>query len=200
MTTARRSMGLGRIASPTITFARKFRFTLEGTGLPEYFVKKAYVDYFYKVLSFAYLDVHDGDESFSALKWARNLEDNHKDSILTLTTYDGCGATLYKVTFKDLRLIDHTSDFDYESSDPSAQNIAVKFATWDVEYFAIPEFNKLTDEELAKRDAEEGTQQAGRIQDAVKTYNNAYGDTKVHFLNSVLTIPGKVIDKLRGKT
>ena len=129
-------MGIGLLGRPDLLFVRKFRWTLEGTSLPESFAINVKIDYFNKTLTFSYYDVVLGNQGMHALKWASKVanRENPKEE-LVFKTFDGLGRVLYQVVFSDLRIVGHTSDFDYSSSEAATQNIIVNFRQADAKLF-----------------------------------------------------------------
>jgi hypothetical protein len=121
-----RPMGIGKLGSSDIIFARKFRFLLEGTTLPCSFVKSVKFDYIERLISFEYLNVSDtaDKKNFHALKWAFS---DLKNETFTFKTLDGCGYLINEVKFKGIEVIEHTSDYDYASSDVASQKILVRY-------------------------------------------------------------------------
>ena len=122
-----RNMGIGDLIKPSVTFARKFRWTLESEGLPEYYVKKLNIDYFNKTLKFEYYDVCDSEGGgFHIFNWLENMK-NYASDRMMFRLYDGCGYEMFKVDFSSLTLLEHHADYDYELSEISTQVVALKY-------------------------------------------------------------------------
>lgn len=122
----KKDMGMGELGKPSLIFARKFRWTLEGQNLPQHFFKAVKIDYKNKKIDFEYYDVKDGKIGFHAHDWAEQLSKLPEETLL-LKTYDGCGNCLYAIEFLNLKLLEHKNDFDYAVSDPSESKISVSY-------------------------------------------------------------------------
>ena len=172
-------MGIGLLGSPTITFVRKFRYTLEAPHLPKDFVVSTKIDYQNRTLSFVYYDVQDKQDAYHALKWAQAMEHNlHPDERLTLKTYDACGGELYTVIFDKLTLLEHTSDFDYATSDMSCQNIKVQFEN----YVFV---NNASEEVKIHHNSN------------VQCKNFSLNETELSFMGDSIFIPGRPLETVK---
>lgn len=125
-----KNMGIGKLVDKETMFARKFRWTLGSQHLPEDYIKRVSFDYVNQQITFEYYDVKTKEGGFDALLWAWQLKGNYKEAEteeLVFITYDGCGNPLYSTKFRNLRLDNHTSDFDYASNDMATQIITVHY-------------------------------------------------------------------------
>jgi len=123
------NMGIGDLGKPETIFSRKFRWTLAGEHLPDTFIKCVSFDYVNRTIKFAYYDVTTGKDSMHALVWADMLAKRQLfNETLTFTALDGCGKSLYTLTFKNLSLVSHGADFDYSSNDVATTVITVKYS------------------------------------------------------------------------
>lgn len=133
-------MGIGELGKPDLVFSRKFRWTLRGTRLPEHFAKTVSFDFVKRQLSFTYYDIcHVGKDGMHALVWV-DLIERHQvpHEFLVFTTFDGCGSPLYRLAFFDLKILEHSSDFDYASSEESCQHITVGYQHCSKELLCCP--------------------------------------------------------------
>ena len=120
-----RTMGLGRLADPNLIFVRKFRWTLEGEGLPETWNTKVDIDFKKQELLIEMFEVVDTTkDDIDVHTWL--AKDLTKES-LVLKTYDGCGNELYQYEFKCLSMLEDKMGFDYAVSDPSARKVRLQY-------------------------------------------------------------------------
>lgn len=135
------NMGLGELGNPNIVFSRKFRWILESTNLPSHYVSDVSFDFVTKTVNLSYYDIIiNGKEGMHALQWADGLANKkYFDETITFTALDGCGNHLYKLTFKDLTLVSHTANFNYESSDCSKTLLTVKYDIVHKQLIACPD-------------------------------------------------------------
>ena len=128
-----RNMGLGELGRPDLTFARSFRFTLESKLVShlESFVKVVKPKFVDKTL---YFEVYEVSVKYDGVVFCEQVYDwvnsmyKETDEELTLTTYDGCGNSLYEFKFYGLKTIKHDfNDFDYSSSDVLMQKVLLSY-------------------------------------------------------------------------
>jgi hypothetical protein len=123
--TPNKSMGIGSLGSPSITFVRQFRWTLGSPTLPEGFVRSVNFDFVKKHLHLEYIEVYSPDFTGEPLQdW---LDGPYQQDILTFTTYDGCGKALYEQFFTGLEVVADTASFDYSVSDVSVRKLTIKY-------------------------------------------------------------------------
>jgi len=124
-------MGLGKLGNPSIVFPREFRFLLESKLLPDlhHFVKLVTLDYKSKTLYIEVLETYGEENHCGKMdNWVREfLRNSESNEELTLTTYDGCGTALYKISFTDLSVDGHQMNFSYDSSEVATQKIRFRF-------------------------------------------------------------------------
>jgi hypothetical protein len=123
-----RLMGLGELGRSDLVFGRKFRWTLEGAGLPEHYAMTVSIDYVNRILQFRYMDVTLENQGYHALAWCDKIAKGPlENETLRLKTFSGTGHLMLTVVFKGLELLEHVTDFDYASSDVSSHLIKVKY-------------------------------------------------------------------------
>lgn len=184
-----RNMGLGVLGDPSITFVRKFRWTMQGLGLPEHFMKKVAFDFAAKTINLeAYEIVLSNAEDIDIQRW---LESNLNREELFFTTYDGCGTPLYQYVFSDLTLLSDKADFDYASSEESTRKVSLKYENCERRYLAGPKKEPLVIKKgydwtlnLEGSNAEYEVKVAQRPQLEIE-------ETEINFLASKMWIPGK---------
>lgn len=189
ITPTQRPMGIGLLGDPSLVFVRKFRYTLKSEHLPCDFVVSTKIDYKERTLSFVYYDVKKEGEAdgIHALKWAQRMEYKvYPNETLELCTYDGCGTELYKVKFFGLELLEHKSDFDYNTSDVSAQQIKVSFTDY------------ILDDLVFKYPSSVTKQTKLGIKTNIPVYDSNAEETELNFLNATINIPGRVTVKARS--
>lgn len=123
-----RSMGIGKLGTAETVFVRKFRWTLSSEKLSEHFMKEARINFKKKTIHFKCYEaiLRSEDPEIEIQDW---LElPNHKDEIMTFTTYDGCGQEIYTMKFKGIEVISDEAGFDYADSDASVREVTV---SWD---------------------------------------------------------------------
>lgn len=125
------NMGIGKIGDPEITFARCFRFELLSELLQdlEAYVTKVVPNFSNGTLYVeVYEIVDDNDFAQKLHEWIYKLEAEKVEEVLTLTTYDGCGAPLYEMKFDKIKVVEHTMNaFDYAKSDVMKQQLLLTF-------------------------------------------------------------------------
>ena len=179
-TTERQPMGIGLLGDASLVFARKFRYTFGNDRLPAHFMRDVKIDYTGHSIRFSYYNVQNADHNFNALQWLKEMEEQNEPQDFVLRTYDGCGSLLYTLIFHGVQLLWHTADYSYESSDVACEEVRVKFTHYDVECSPPP-----------KPLADRGVFQPV----AVPPKDMEAESTKVRFLNSVLTLPGRLIKR-----
>lgn len=165
--TPSRSMGIGPLGSPTTTFVRKFRWTMGSSTLPEHFFKNVKFDYIKKQINFEYYNIATPEDGLHAMKWVENL---NPQEILTFTTFDGCGNKIYEEIFHGLSVVEHSNDFNYESSDASFEKISVLYSFYERNYLfktTVPTLSFTNQVEVE--------------------------EVNINFLNSNIKIPGKTL-------
>jgi hypothetical protein len=189
MSKVQNNMGIGKLGDSHTVFSRKFRWILEGTNLPSHYVSNVSFDFVAKTIHFSYYDVvTSGQEGMQALVWADNIiEKKHFNETLTFTTLDGCGNHLYKLTFKDLSVISHTADFNYDSSDCAKTNLTIKYEIVHKELINCPDQFKRYNWKLSVCGKEFPF--FWRI-DSRPSLN--IQETEVNYLNEKTFLPGKV--------
>jgi hypothetical protein len=188
--TKNQPMGLGPIGAPDTIFVRKFRWTLKGDHLSEYFVTKVAFDFVAKVIDIGVLEaVLPNDTDIEAVRW---LEHPWDKETLTFCTFDGCGVPIYDYVFSGLTLTSDTADFDYSSSDPSIRKIKIKYD----KCVRNSRLNRVKSEpkpskkgfdwtvSVAGTEAEYATKLVHRPQVDIE-------ETEINFLNAKTWIPGK---------
>ena len=122
-----KNMGLGVLGERGLSFVRKFRYTLSGNHLSEWFNKESWIDYKKKIISLvAYEAIKD--RKIEIHDWADAMEKGeYPDETLVLTTYNGCGKELYKKRFSELKIEGRKSDFDYSSSDVACTILEISY-------------------------------------------------------------------------
>lgn len=193
------NMSMGQLGHPSTVFARKFRWTLEGENLPPSFVKNVSIDYNRCRVKFEYYDVATENGSFHALQWANSLRPTET---LTFTTYDGCGNWLYRSVFSSLYITEHSSDFDYNSSEISCQQITVGYAGIKNEYASYQPLEPIKPEPSTVKFCDKTTwsavfKSAGTelCRTDCLTLNSRpqvdIEEVEINFLNSKAFLPGK---------
>lgn len=166
-------MGIGKIGRPNTVFVRNFRWTLQGTNISEHYMKCVKFDYCKHEIEFECYEIVAGDsEDIEIQQWLENTD--FSTEIMTFTTYDGCGISLYEYKFNDLKLLSDTSDFDYANSDASTRKVKIHYESYERKFLAGSPIS------LTKRIKEELLKQ-----------NIAIEDVEVNFLNGKTWITGK---------
>jgi hypothetical protein len=188
--TKNRSMGIGPLGDPTITFVRKFRWTMRGTNLREHFIKKVAFDFKKKLIDLDVMEVVcQGDDDIDVQRW---LEAEWRNEQLTFATYDGCGTPLYEYKFTGLELVEDKSDFDYTSSEESSRKIKVSYTDYTRTFMLAPKGQVTSYPKKCfkwKLQSEDSPNEY-----LVKTEMRAALDveeTEINFLNAKTWIPGK---------
>lgn len=121
---ANRPMGLGPLASPSLTFVREFRWTIEGKYLKEHFVKNVKFDFKAKTVQ---LGIYEAviDDEINGHEWIDRSHRQEKE--LVFTTYDGCGNSLYSYTLSVINIIGDEINFNYDSSDVATRIVTIKY-------------------------------------------------------------------------
>lgn len=206
-----KSMGLGPLGAPDITFVRKFRWTLSGTNLKEHFVKKVDFDWVSHVITLEVMEaISKGDTDLNVHHWLELWHKNGwKNEELYFTTYDGCGNPLYEYRLTGLKLVGDLSGFDYSLSDVSSRYITVEFQKYERKYLVVPEI-KACPKPLKKAYqfcvSVEDKSREYPVKTTVRPHINIE-ETEINFLNCKSWIPGKTdwqdiyltIDKMHGK-
>lgn len=110
---------IGRVGIP------EFTWSLAATNLPKSFMQTVDLDFVNKQIRFSYCEVYHPDHPTLPLQqW---IDNGIESEALHFETYDGSGATLYRMDFSGLRLVGDTCNFDYSSSDVSARHITVSY-------------------------------------------------------------------------
>jgi hypothetical protein len=124
----RQNMGLGKLGNPDLTFVRKFRWTLKGKYLNEWYNKSVNLDYSIKLLTFSTYEVYEKDGKIAIHEWADRMESGeYQDEELLFVTYDGCGNELYARKFTGLKVTNRNNHFDYADSDASMHRVVVTY-------------------------------------------------------------------------
>ena len=173
---ANANMSAGKIGSPDIIFGRKFRWLLEGNDLRSDFTKSVNFDFINKTINIEYYDVMTKEEAFHVIAFVENLTNKS----LNFTLLDGFGYALCYYAFHELSLMTHTSNFDYESSDVSTQNITIKYEKVDKKINQYPTYPT-------------------RVKEKVLTETDVTIDEiQLSHLNETITLPGRIYRTIRN--
>lgn len=112
------------LSSPDLIFARSFRWNFKAAHLPEYFVRKVRIDHINKIICLEIYQAYGNEKDTPFQEWIKNWDDE-----ATFTCYDGCGDELDETKFTGLKLIAHTGDYDYASSDVATDDVIVSYET-----------------------------------------------------------------------
>lgn len=182
-----RMMGLGEAGSPELIHVRKFRWTLEGTHLPEHFMKSVKFDFKKQEIEFDYIEVVTNEDDIIIQKWLENT--NFGTEKLTFTTYDGCGSSLYQYQFGGLTLLSDTASFDYADSDSSVRRVKLHYDEYKRRFLAhgepsLKHEKKGFDWTASVEDVEFDVKVSSRPSLSIE-------ETEVNFLNAKTWIAGK---------
>jgi hypothetical protein len=212
-------MGIGEIGKPSTVFVRKFRWTLSGKKLSESFVQKVAFDFVARTVAFEVIEAWTPEKGIEIQSW---LESNLSNEVLTFTTYDGCGKSIYQYEINKITLLANKSDFDYESSEVSTRKIVIFYENiirselMETYKQSAPETYKQSAPETYKQSAPETYKQSApkhcvnfddtkglpctiqaigsRIEIPIKVIRPEIEieETEINFLNSKIYVPGKV--------
>jgi hypothetical protein len=119
-----RSMGIGKLGEPAMTFVRQFRWVMTTSGVPEHLMNKVDFDFVSKTISLHCIEVIAPEDTDVLIdNW---LEKDLTQENLVFTTYDGLGTPLYEMKFNNLTLLEDKASFDYSVSGLSIRKL--KFA------------------------------------------------------------------------
>lgn len=122
-----KTMSIGPVGDPSITFVREFRFTLAGEHLSEAFNTSVDVDWGNKTINLAAYEAIT-PQGIHIHNWCDAMErGEYPDETLVLTTYDGCGKALYQFHFKKLVVRGRRNSFDYANSEVSLHRVNISF-------------------------------------------------------------------------
>jgi hypothetical protein len=193
----REDMGLGKMASPDMVFARTFRWTLQCKHFREEVVKSVKINHRNRELAVELYDMTFEGSEFQALKWLTQVlnQTPHQDSDLLLTTYDGCGNPLYGMKFRGIYLLEHQMDLDYEISEVITQKAVLGYTFCGIGYHEKPKTapksppvtvfeakNDALDEKIKAMTQRAAARRKGHVN---------IEQTKVDFLNGACFIPGR---------
>jgi len=177
----------------SLTFSRRFRWTMESQSLPCDFFKTVEFDYAKRQVKFKYYDVIHENKGFHAFIWA-DLLGKHRlpGEALTFIAYDGCGNVLYKQVFEGLELLEHTSNmFDYESSDAADQTIKVSYRNVNIE--TLIGTNKVTNNNTKIHfEDKNGVKITGQAPAYMNKLKGDVEEVKFCHLNATTFVPGKL--------
>lgn len=123
-----RNMGIGKLGESHLVFVRKFRWTLKGKYLTEWYNKSVNIDYSVKFLTLSTYEIYDKNGAVAIHEWADRMESGeYQDEELLFITYDGCGNELYARKFTGLKVTNRSNHFDYTDSDVSMHRVVITF-------------------------------------------------------------------------
>jgi len=185
----RNNMTMGKLISPDTIFVRKFRWTIKGDHLEEWWIKSADIDWGEQQIKLQAYETWLKPGRVAALEWIEGMREKKwpKES-MSLTTFDGCGNELYEYTFNGIKLLKDKSNFDYDSSDVSTRNITLGYSKshWVVaQEKERTEIDELKDQvDVLRGKLETSKLKAAQIQAE---------STPISFLNGKTWIPGRPI-------
>jgi hypothetical protein len=117
-------MGIGALADSLQynIFVRKFRWTFEAPGLPEFMVST--VDFIQDTVEIGCYEVFDSNKRIVVLDW---LAKNDFTGPFVFTTFDGCGSPLYRYILSDIQYLGDSATFNYADSGHSLRKCLFSF-------------------------------------------------------------------------
>lgn len=189
--TVHRNMGLGKLTDPQLIFARKFRWTLEGPGFEEHYVKTCHVDLKKKLLTVEIYEVYNDNEEMVNDQWVDSFHHRRQsDKHLDLTMFDGCGRPLDRIRMEDLDLLSDEMDFDYASSDPLIRRVVIQFTRWSRKF--IEKSERVKGEGHWKMQVIEGAESTDKVPVNLKDRPHLeVEETEITHKEGKVWIPGK---------
>lgn len=142
----RHPMGIGHIGQPNMVFVRKFRWALEASNLGDHFIKNVKLDFHRKLVEFDCYECYEDTPKpeIEIQKWA---ESDISKEVMTFTTFDGCGASLYQYKFIGLQIVADSAFFDYSETDASFRRLVVSYDKHERKIFQPMRYTKGDKEE-----------------------------------------------------
>ena len=123
----RNDMGASNPATmPNAIIPRTFRWTLNNLNHPNirWWMKLLKTDYINKLL---FIEVFD-DSKGQVFDWIEALINKVENSdILTLTHFDAQGDSISMIEFKELKLENHITNYDYSNSDILTHKLTISY-------------------------------------------------------------------------
>jgi hypothetical protein len=183
-----KSMGVGKLADPSIIFLRRFRWTLSSDTLDRHVIKNLQFNFKSQTIEFeAYEFVENG--KINIHDW---LDSELWKETLQFTTYDGCGIPIYTYDISEIEVLSDTTIFDYSVSNEVTRNLVIKYGQLN-KTFNLKKSETKSDTLYLKRYNWTMSVNGGEAK-SIKVSTRPtleVEDTEINYLNSKMWIPGK---------
>ena len=200
----RQNMGLGPIGSRDITFARKFRWSLEAYSWEDlqYWVQKPSIDFLNKRISLEVMLAFSKDHDSPVHEWMDKIINKltrKNTEKIKLTLFDGCGSPLEQYGFYVNGATRQSMDLDYSSSDVAVLKLELSFTKYTRRFcFGVECMNDITSLPATKQHHWKMTCKYGEdiIEREItldKRPSLDIDETPVSHMNATMFIPGRAI-------
>jgi hypothetical protein len=176
---ALQDMGLGKLASSTTVFVRKFRWTLKSETLLATSIADFEINHMAKTIEFKAIEVAI-DGKINIHDW---LDGDMSKEELIFTTFDGCGVAFYQYKFTGLVLMSDKQNFDYSDSDVSKRELKMSYQ--DKERLKLAEEDD--DDQMLLKAKE--LRENNVLMDKFENIQSELNELKINFNNAQLVIP-----------